>query len=103
MIIFRYHNYAQWLTDWTNALVEGNITTNQTGRPFPVGSLYDNTTVNGSWIDVQDMAENSRNFNRMVNNVSVAMPHAGVYAAANDPKNNIIKPQDLDVGCRLLF
>ncbi len=97
LIAVRYHNYAQYLTDWTNALVEGNVSTDLKYRPPPVGTLYDNTTVNGSWIDVQDMTENSKNFKRMVNNVSLAMPHAGVFAAATDPKNRIIQPRDLDV------
>ena len=66
-------------------------------RPSPVGTLYDNTTVTGSWIDIVDMANNSKTFNRMVNNVTLAMPHAGIFAAAENPKNQIIQPLDLDV------
>ena len=69
-----------------------------TDRPAPVGTLYDNTTVQGSWIDVQDMANNSDIFKRVVNNVSLAMPHAGVFTAAGDKRNAIIQPQDLSVG-----
>ena len=85
----------QYLTDWT--LMRGNVSTDLTDRPLPVGALFDNTTVTGSWIDVQDMKNNSNIFNRMVNNVSLAMPHSGVFAAAVNPVNQILQPQDLDV------
>ena len=44
------------------------------------------------------MADNSKVFKRIINNVSLAMPHAGVYAAAYDKRNAIIQPADLDVG-----
>ena len=94
----RYHNYAQYLTNWQTALAQNNISTNMTDRPVPVGTLYDNTTVQGNWIDVQDMAANSDGFDRIINNVSLAMPHAGVFTAAGLKRNAIIQPQDLSVG-----
>ena len=59
--------------------------------------LYDNTTVRGSWIEVQNMSEVSSTHNRMVNNVTMAFPHAGVFTAAHDPSNGIIQPSDLEV------
>jgi hypothetical protein len=67
-------------------------------RPRPVGILYDNTTVQGSWINVQNMTElSAKHGSRIVNNVSMAMPHSGVFAAARDPLNNIMQPETLDV------
>lgn len=98
LTIYSFHNYAQYLTDWTKALDHGDVSTDLAKRPLPVGSLYDNTTVQGSWIDLVDMKDNSAAFKRVVNNVSLAMPHANVFAAANDPRNSILQPQDLDVG-----
>jgi len=62
-----------------------------------VAMLYDNTTIQGSWINVQNMADLSTQYNRIVNNVSMALPHSGVFAAARDPINNIVQPEDLDV------
>ena len=60
--------------------------------------MYDNTTVHGSWINQQNMTEVSEKFGgRIINNVSMAMPHAGVFAAARDPINDIMQPQDLNV------
>lgn len=65
--------------------------------------LYDNTTVVGSWLPAEDMAQLSRkystsHFSRVVINVTAAMPHAGVFAAARDPINDILQPQDFKVG-----
>ena len=65
--------------------------------------LHDNTTVQGSWIFVQNMTEISKeyspsNYSRIVTNVTMAMPHVGVFDAMRNPINNIMQPQDLEVG-----
>ena len=65
--------------------------------------MYDNTTIQGSWIDIQDMTKNSNIFKRVVNNVTLAMPHSAVFAAATDPMNHILQPQDLDVSHKHAF
>jgi hypothetical protein len=59
--------------------------------------LFDNTTVQGSWIQTNysDMTTSYAKFGRIVNNVTMAMPHAGIFAAAKDPKNEILQPSDL--------
>ena len=59
--------------------------------------LYDNTTVKGSWVDVLNMTVNSQNHGRIINNVSLAFPHPGVAAAAQDPRNKILQPTELGV------
>lgn len=38
------------------------------------------------------------NYSRVVTNITMAMPHAGVFAATLDPINSIVQPQALDVG-----
>ena len=91
-----YHNYLQWLAKWSQTIALKNGTLDQVDRPAPVGMLFDNTTIEGSWIETQDMAEVSQKYNRVVNNVTMAMPHSGVFAAARQPVNNILQPQDLD-------
>ena len=61
--------------------------------------MYDNTTVHGSWVDQQSMTDLSKKFDgRIINNITLAMPHAGIFAAAREPINNIMQPQDLMVG-----
>ena len=91
-----YHNHAQWLTRWTQAIAQKNGTLNQAERPAPVAMLFDNTTVQGSWIESHNMTETSKKFDRVINNVTMAMPHAGIFAAARHPRNGILQPQDLD-------
>jgi len=83
------------------ALINENGTgesTNILERPQAVAMLYDNTTVQGSWVmaNLSNITVNNERFARVVNNVTMSMPHAGVYAAARDSKNNIMQPSELD-------
>ena len=98
----RYHNYMQYLTNWTNSIASGSGSDDLSQRPAPVAMLYDNTTVQGSWISRVNMTDisqkfSSSNYSRVVTNVSMAMPHAGIFGAMRDPINKIMQPQDLEV------
>jgi hypothetical protein len=93
LTLVRFHNFQQYRSDWDKFIAEGNIT----GRPNPVGLLYDNTTVIGSWMHPHNMTELSARHGRIINNITMAMPHAGVFAAAREPINGIRQPQDMDV------
>ena len=96
-----FQDSEQYVIQWTNNINSGNESAILGERPRPIEMLYYNTTVQGSWIHAQNITELSKNFpNRIINNVSMAMPHAGVFAAARDPLNDIIQPQDLSVGMR---
>jgi hypothetical protein len=59
--------------------------------------LFDNTTAIGSWIatNSSNMTASYEQYNRIVNNVTLAMPHAGIAAAAKAPKNGIVQPAEL--------
>lgn len=92
-----FHHYMQWLSLWTQSQDIGNGTSDQALRPAPVGIFYDNTTVKGSWLDSGNMTDLSAKYGRLVNNVTSAMPHTGLFAAARDPRNDILQPQDLNV------
>ncbi|KAI9933750.1 hypothetical protein ASPWEDRAFT_168024 [Aspergillus wentii DTO 134E9] len=90
-----YHNYQQWIQTWADKVAGGNVTSDQLEfRPQPTGSIYDNTTVTGSWIEIDDMTELSSKHGRMVNNITMAMPHGGVLGASIDPRNGIKQPQE---------
>lgn len=95
----------QYLDQWSRVNEEGELSsfTEMKARPNAIGMLYGNTTIEGSWMNVQDMAADSKSFGRIINNVTMAMPHAGVLAAARDPSNNIIQPMDLNVSIGLFF
>lgn len=60
--------------------------------------LYDNTTVQGSWVNIHNMTKDSAKYGRIVNNVSMAMPLSALSAAARDPRSKILQPQEPNVG-----
>jgi hypothetical protein len=91
-----YHNYQRYLADWTNATRISSGSTDQRKRPQGFGMLYENTTIYAQWIDVIDTQEVSRAHGRAINNVSLAMPHAGVFEAAHAPRNGILQPEELN-------
>ncbi|WEW58149.1 hypothetical protein PRK78_003616 [Emydomyces testavorans] len=90
-----YHNYEQYIARWGRASRSDNSTSRSLSHRIPpMGTWYDNTTVTGSWIDLQNMTELSKKHGRMVNIVTAAMPHAGVFAASRDPRNSLGQPSD---------
>ncbi|KAF2096816.1 hypothetical protein NA57DRAFT_78408 [Rhizodiscina lignyota] len=92
-----YHNYQKYLAIWSEVAKSGMGSSDPKARPAGVALLQENTTITGSWIDIVDVANASAKFNnRIINNVSLAMPHAGVSTAAYDARNGILQPKDLD-------
>ena len=99
-----YHNYLQYLALWTKHIAEGNGSSSLALRPNAVGLFYENTTIEGSWINVENMTELSDTHGgRIINNITMAMPHVGVFAAARDPLNQIMQPEDLNVSFPALY
>ena len=92
-----FNNYYQYMTNWTDRIDSGNGTASMASRPLPVALLHGNTTVSGSWIESRNMTESSADYDRLVNNVTMAMPHSGVFTAAKDDINDIVQPQDPSV------
>jgi hypothetical protein len=91
-----YHNYQRYLAEWDQVVRSGNGTTDQSARHPGFGLLYENTTITGQWINVIDTPDVSKKHGRAINNVSLAIPHAGVFAAARDERNNILQPEELN-------
>lgn len=91
-----YHNYQRYLADWANAAAIGNGSTDQRKRPPGFGMLYENTTISAQWINTIDTTQVSKAQGRAVNNVSLAMPHAGVFEAAHAARNGILQPEELN-------
>ncbi|OJJ44012.1 hypothetical protein ASPZODRAFT_135445 [Penicilliopsis zonata CBS 506.65] len=91
-----FHNYQEYIQSWSELVKLGNATSvSLETRLPPHGAVFDNTTVTGSYIEIKNMTEVSRKYGRMVNNVTAAMPHGGLFAAAADPINEIRQPEDL--------
>ena len=92
-----YHNYQRYLSFWNAVSNSGNGTTDLKQRPQGFGLFLENTSITASWVQVVSVPEASKKFNgRIINNVSLAMPHSGVFQAARDQRNDIIQPEELD-------
>ncbi|KAF2190858.1 hypothetical protein K469DRAFT_721788 [Zopfia rhizophila CBS 207.26] len=91
-----YYNYYHYLAYWNTVANNGNGTTDQKSRPPGFGLLHENTTVDAKWINVINTKEVSKKHGRAINNVSLAMPHSGVFQAARDQRNGILQPEELD-------
>jgi hypothetical protein len=91
-----YHSAITFFDTWTREADMG-ASTDLENRPVATANLYDNTTVTGSWVlrDTSNVTAAYERYHRVINNVSLAMPHAGVYAAARDEKNSILQPEEL--------
>jgi hypothetical protein len=86
----------RYLAEWDKAAANGNGTTIQEKRPPGFGLLYENTTITAQWIKVINTTEVSKEYGRAINNVSLAMPHAGVFEAAHSARNGILQPEELN-------
>jgi len=93
-----YHNYFAYLGTW--AAINDNATgsTDLAQRPKGFATLTDTTTIAAPWIERTNVTElYLKDFpGKIINNVSMAMPHPGVIQAAIDAKNNIMQPADLE-------
>ena len=96
-----YHNFMQYTPLWdTLNKTKPEGSSNMKERPPPIGMLWDNTTVIGSWVAEDDMPEKSKIHKRIINNVTLAMPHAAVVNAAKHKNNTILQPYDTNVSER---
>lgn len=86
--------------DTWSLIMEGGmgVPSDLSKRPQAPAMLFDNTTVTGRWVftDSSNMTAAYANHSRIINNVTLSMPHAGIFAAARDSKNGILQPEDLD-------
>ncbi|KIW99029.1 uncharacterized protein Z519_00692 [Cladophialophora bantiana CBS 173.52] len=95
-----FHNFKSFMSDWRERLKVGNTSSDPSsfaGRSEPVATLFDNTTVQGQWITPsrENITADSDRWGRLVQNVTLAMPHANLFNAARDPRNHILQPEDL--------
>jgi hypothetical protein len=87
-----YYNLVTFLSNW-NEMAESNNSAllDQYQRPSWIGVPYANATAIPQWINIIDTTEVSKKYQRVVNNVSLAMPHTGIYNAVHDQRN--VMPQ----------
>ncbi|KAK6217643.1 hypothetical protein LQW54_003365 [Pestalotiopsis sp. IQ-011] len=94
-----YRNLLSFMGTWQKLVNSSDFesTTDIYSRPGGTALLYDNTTLYPTWVDGEfsDPAKQFASAKRVVNNVSMSMPHPGVFQAATDPVNGILQPSDL--------
>ncbi|KAK4219288.1 hypothetical protein QBC37DRAFT_469498 [Rhypophila decipiens] len=94
-----YHNFKTFLALWHESppaeILSGAVV--MTNRPKVKSILFDNTTMTAQWIEgnYSDPSLSFQSYNRVIDNVTLAMPHPGVYTAAKDPANGILQPSEL--------
>lgn len=90
-----YYSYFQtFLKSWSIVAASGNGTSSLATRPRGTALLYENVTVTGAWIERRDPVDAAAaHGGRIINNVTLAMPHPGVVTASKDPINNLGSPE----------
>ncbi|KAL8338210.1 hypothetical protein RB601_006522 [Gaeumannomyces tritici] len=93
-----YHNLMEFMAAWEIISSNGsNLAQHLGSRPRGTANLFPNTTLVSAWIET-DKGNISSEFEKhslIINEVTLAMPHPGVYFAATDPLNGIPQPKDL--------
>lgn len=87
------NDWSSWLQQWTVFANTTNGSNDLRYRPPAYSLISDNTTVTAPWIEIQNMTQMSNKFSRIINNVSLAMPHTAVIDAAFNPKNHVLQPK----------
>lgn len=94
-----WHNLISYMERW-KSFVDDKPDGSLDYKERPTGStlIYNNVTLRGTWIETEnsDMAKNMEKYKRIVNNVTMAMPHPGVHTAATHENNGILQPNDLN-------
>lgn len=91
----------QYLAKWNSTLVVNDGKLGDNPRPNPMGMLFDNTTVEGSWIHPVNMHDASIRFGRTIDNRTMVMPHSGIVEVSRLPENNMFSQPGSDVGIDL--
>jgi hypothetical protein len=80
-----------YMKTWSGLLGPRNITQNFNSRPPPTSSILGDTSVTGSWVQIwsSNVTFNFAKWGRVVNNITLSMPHPVVSYASADPKNDL--------------
>lgn len=99
-----YYNYQRYISDWSTISRNGNGSSDPARRPKGFAMIFENTTVTAPWVDLEwsNVTTNSAKHQRLINNVTLALPHAGVPGAAWDSINNILQPEVRDFELRVV-
>ncbi|KAF2821931.1 hypothetical protein CC86DRAFT_448407 [Ophiobolus disseminans] len=93
------------LEEWPTYLSAWGRVRNSTGlevKSFDIGQrpkisavLNSSITVLASWLDNRNVRSKSDNLGRIINNVTVTIPHRGIPMSSRNSRNHILQPEDL--------
>ncbi|OJD33351.1 uncharacterized protein BKCO1_3100033 [Diplodia corticola] len=86
-----YHDYQRYVAEWDYLARNKTAGTTKESRVPAFSQFHSEILVNGTWLDVSAFEWSGR----IINNVTLAMPHAGVLSAAWDERNDILQPSEL--------
>ncbi|KAJ4368480.1 hypothetical protein N0V83_006837 [Neocucurbitaria cava] len=89
-------NFVNYMSTWSEKEQTDNpsSSTNLDDHPPVFATLDNNITVTTAWVDVHDVKTESDQDGRIVNNITIAVPHRGVPDAARSNKN-VLQLDDL--------
>lgn len=93
-----FRNLQSYISGWGQMVGKGGTAGNLHRRPAPTAMLPNNVMVYGQWINPTNanITKDSKFYQRLVQNITVAMPHANIIdAVSNNPRNHILQPRDL--------
>ncbi|EOA84484.1 uncharacterized protein SETTUDRAFT_111827 [Exserohilum turcica Et28A] len=94
-------NFVRYMASWDDNKAQDNPPwmSDRLDQRLPIFAALDNNiTVTTAWLDSHDVKTASEKAGRIINNITIAVPHRGVPAAARFSKNDILQPEDLHEG-----
>lgn len=77
-----FSDFLGFLSTWRDI---GSSSLDQAKRPQTQSMLWNNVTMTGTWIETQysNVSQNFETYSRIIDNVSLAMPHPGKIQVLN--------------------
>ncbi|KAF4629090.1 hypothetical protein G7Y89_g9062 [Cudoniella acicularis] len=78
-------DFNNYMKQWSKQVIGGgNASSNLSFRPSPTSSIFTDTAVQGSWVQESssNISANFARYGRVVNNITLSMPHPVVYYSA---------------------
>ncbi|KAI4945005.1 hypothetical protein J4E91_008350 [Alternaria rosae] len=94
-------NFIKYMSAWDDQAAAANppwMSEHLLERKPISASLDNNVTVTTAWLDDHDVATDSEKAGRIINNITIAVPHRGIPAAARNVQNDLLQPEDLHDG-----
>ncbi|KAL6703897.1 hypothetical protein ACN47E_008933 [Coniothyrium glycines] len=87
-------NFVNYMSTWKSKAQNLHTSSDLEDRPPVYATLDGNITVTTAWVDVDDVRTESDQDGRIVNNITIAVPHRGVPEAVRTSRN-ILQQDDL--------